>query len=46
MVLDMTQFLLQIKNQLHLVKWAKKKKIRMDHRFIAFKKLKNKIKIL
>ena len=25
---------------------SKKKKIRLDHRFIAFKKLKNKIKIL
>ena len=25
---------------------SKKKKIKMDHRFIAFKKLKNKIKIL
>ena len=46
MVFDMTQSLLQMKKKITFGQMSKLKKINMDHRYIAFKKLKKKIKIL
>ena len=42
----MIQYLFQINKIKHMDKMNKNKKIKSDHRFVAFKKLKNKIKIL
>ena len=42
----MTQFLFQIIKKKHLANFLIFQKMKMDHRFIAFKKLKKKIKIL
>ena len=44
-VLDMILFLFQKIKKLHFGQMSKSKKLKMDHRFLAFKKLRKKIKI-
>ena len=42
----MTQFLYQITLKKTFGEMSKRKKLKIDHRYLAFKKLKKKIKIL